>query len=172
MVDLPSRPAPPLPSPIIETAPEPVAIFEPAPAPKPVLADKPKPKPIPVKKPLAVPAPVIEVAPSPTAVIAPPAPIIEKYIPPSSDADYLRNPPPAYPLAARKRGIEGVVRLNVEVSADGAALAVNIAVSSGFAPLDEAALAAVRNWRFEPAKRGGKAVSARVEIPLRFKLSN
>jgi protein TonB len=84
----------------------------------------------------------------------------------------LQNPSPAYPLAARKRGIEGVVRLNVEVSAEGAPTAVNLAESSGFAPLDEAALAAVRNWRFEPAKRGGKAVSARVEIPLRFKLNH
>ncbi|HLU40385.1 MAG TPA: TonB family protein [Planctomycetota bacterium] len=62
-----------------------------------------------------------------------------------------RNPPPAYPWLARRRGWEGTVVVQVRVDADGAVGAAAVVRSSGRAALDEAALAAVRTWRF----RGG-----------------
>ncbi|MFW6162471.1 MAG: energy transducer TonB, partial [Planctomycetota bacterium] len=49
---------------------------------------------------------------------------------------------------------------------------VRVARSSGHAVLDEAAVAAVRRWRFTPARAGGAAVTAEVEIPIRFRLSD
>jgi TonB family protein len=84
---------------------------------------------------------------------------------------YRENRPPVYPGAARQRGYEGDVLIAAEVRADGRIGAVRIKRSSGYASLDDSALAAVRAWRFEPARRMGAVVDAWVEIPIRFKLS-
>ncbi len=94
----------------------------------------------------------------------------ESFSEPVFAAAYLNNPPPPYPLVARRRGIGGVVLLRAEVSPEGRCLQAKVAKSSGFGPLDDAALEAVKKWRFVPAKRGGQAVSAWVEIPVNFKL--
>ena len=86
------------------------------------------------------------------------------------DAEYLHNPKPVYPWAARRRGDEGRVTLRVRVSAQGAALAVEIAGSSGSSLLDEAALDAVRRWRFVPARRGNEAIESWVSVPIVFRI--
>jgi len=57
------------------------------------------------------------------------------------------------------------------VDAKGVAGAINIARSSGAADLDQAAIEAVRRWRFHPARQGGVAVASRVQVPVRFQLS-
>lgn len=80
------------------------------------------------------------------------------------------NPMPSYPPAARRRGIEGKVVLDVLVSAEGQALAVEIARSSGSSLLDEAARETIRRWRFRPATRGDKAIEARATVPVQFSL--
>jgi protein TonB len=80
--------------------------------------------------------------------------------------------PPAYPEQARRRGQQGRVLLQVNVSAEGAPVAVTVAQSSGFASLDDAALRAVRQWRFVPATRGGTPEPAVAEVPVRFRLSD
>lgn len=85
-------------------------------------------------------------------------------------AAYLDNPPPDYPLPARRRGISGQVLLRVEVSGEGRCLQARIHRGSGYEMLDRAALNAVRNWRFVPAMQSGKTISAWVEIPIRFEL--
>jgi len=51
-------------------------------------------------------------------------------------------------------------------------LSVSVAQSSGVAILDDAALAAVRQWRFVPAIRGGTPVQGTAEIPVRFRLTD
>ena len=79
---------------------------------------------------------------------------------------------PAYPLSARRAGIEGEVVLRVTVSADGEARAVEIARSSGSEALDEAARKAIARWRFRPAQRAGIAVDGTATIPVRFTLRN
>lgn len=88
----------------------------------------------------------------------------------ASKADYLRNPPPAYPSDAKKRGEEGTVILIVEISDRGGVESVEIETSSGYTVLDRAALDAVRRWRFQPAKAGGIAVRSSVKVPIRFDL--
>ena len=98
---------------------------------------------------------------------AAPAPNAE----PDSDADYSRNPPPAYPPASRRSHEEGRVLLAVLVSIDGAVKEVSVEVSSGYRRLDEAAIEAVRQWVFLPAKRGGVAIAARIRVPVNFVLS-
>lgn len=97
-----------------------------------------------------------------------PAPVFE---PPRHDVAYLANPPPAYPAAARRRGIEGTVLLEVLVGAGGEARDVKLVASAGDASLDEAARTAVRTWRFVPARRGTEPVEAWVRIPLVYRLN-
>jgi TonB family protein len=76
-------------------------------------------------------------------------------------------PPPRYPPAARRRGAEGVVLLDVFVGDSGAPRHVAVKLTSGHAELDAAALAAVRRWTFQlPAA----ATASAVVVPVRFTL--
>lgn len=90
---------------------------------------------------------------------------------PDYRAAYLNNSQPVYPLAARRMGWQGRVVLEVEVLADGTAGEVIVQQSSGRDILDEAALRAVRSWRFIPAQVGGIAVTRRFQVPIAFNLT-
>ncbi|HRQ46693.1 MAG TPA: energy transducer TonB [Rhodocyclaceae bacterium] len=87
------------------------------------------------------------------------------------DADYLRNPPPVYPPMSRRRGEQGEVLLLVAVSVDGRPEHIEIRKSSGHQRLDEAALRAVSEWRFIPARQGSRPVAANVLVPIEFRLN-
>jgi protein TonB len=73
-------------------------------------------------------------------------------------------------MLARRRGQQGRVLLRLEVAADGTAARAEVVRSSGVDALDRAARAAVARWRFQPARRGGRAVGATVEVPVVFRL--
>ena len=118
----------------------------------------------PPPKPEPAPAPVVSAPPA----IRPPAPVQ----PPSFDAAYLQNPPPAYPAISRRRGEQGKVVLRVYVSAEGLAERVEVRTSSGHERLDGAAHDAVNRWRFVPARQGEKPVAAWVLVPIAFSLEN
>lgn len=90
--------------------------------------------------------------------------------PASFSADYLSNPAPVYPRLSRSLREQGKVLLRIRVSAQGQAEAVDLQRSSGYTRLDEAALQAVRAWRFVPARRGDEAVPAWVVVPIEFTL--
>lgn len=91
---------------------------------------------------------------------------------PVFDAAYLNNPRPAYPEAAVRRGVTGVVLLRVLVSVEGRAETVEVERSSGSKLLDEAAIVTVKSsWRFVAAKRGGTPVAATVIVPIKFELN-
>ncbi|MCU0557516.1 MAG: energy transducer TonB [Desulfobacterales bacterium] len=83
---------------------------------------------------------------------------------------YRQNPPPPYPRIAKARGYQGRTLLNVLVGRDGRVLDAAVAASSGYGLLDEAALKAVAEWIFEPAKRGDEAVEMWVKVPIRFQI--
>lgn len=85
-------------------------------------------------------------------------------------ADYLRNPKPVYPSASRRLGERGVVLLRVLVTATGDPAQVDLKKTSGYARLDESARAAVRHWKFMPARLGDKPVEAWVLVPIEFSL--
>ena len=143
------------------------------PAPRPVETPQPlrklAPQPVPVETAAPAPAIVEPVAAAPEAVVAPAAPPSETQ--PLFDADYLANPKPAYPALSRRLGEEGKVMLRVQVAASGLPLAVEVQAGSGSARLDQAALDAVRRWRFVPARRGSAAVAATVLVPIVFSLN-
>lgn len=84
---------------------------------------------------------------------------------------YRDNPPPGYPVLARKRGYEGTVILEVLVNKNGRVTDLKIFHSSGYAILDEAALATVKDWQFQPGKRGETAIDMWVRVPIRFNLT-
>jgi len=133
-----------------------------------------------VTPPKKTPAPVAETTPvtpeplaeSPVATARPAAAAPQEYSEPIYSAAYLNNQPPAYPLTARRRGIEGTVLLRVEIHAHGHCQHVRVKRSSGHAVLDRAAVEAVRQWRFVPARRGSQAVTAAVEVPITFRLDS
>jgi len=91
--------------------------------------------------------------------------------PPSFDADYLKNPVPEYPFAARRLGLQGTVIVRVLVNPNGRAERVLLEKSSGAQILDDAALRAVERWLFVPARRGNQQISAWVDVPVRFRLN-
>lgn len=140
-----SAPVPQTPPPVMTAAPE-------APAPAASFAVAPQP-PAP---------PPIEAAPVPAA----PLPVTAARF----DAAYLSNPKPVYPAASRRLEEEGKVVLRVRVGADGLPLEVEVKTSSGFARLDEAAKAAVKQWRFVPGRRGDEAIESWVSVPVVFSL--
>ncbi len=77
---------------------------------------------------------------------------------------------PDYPEAARRRGIEGLVLLEAVLDAEGR-VAHDVAVLRSVPDLDAAAVAALRRWRFRPARdETGRAVPVILEVPIRFVL--
>ncbi len=91
-------------------------------------------------------------------------------IEPRYGADYLDNPAPGYPPLSRRLREEGQVILKVFVEKNGSPSEVNVHSSSGSERLDQAALEAVRRWKFVPARRGEEAVAAWVLVPISFQL--
>ncbi len=89
---------------------------------------------------------------------------------PRQEASHLSNPAPRYPSLSRRFGEQGRVLLDVYILPDGTVGEIRLNTSSGFARLDEAALAAVRHWRFVPARRGDEAIPYWYVQPITFSL--
>jgi len=162
----------------------------------PKIVEKPqeRPKPLPVKPKVRRPQPVEPppvltaatdapapyAAPPPPPALKPAEPVAQPALavpkalppvtPPSFNADYLHNPAPVYPPLARRMGQQGKVMLRVLVNADGTADKVELRMSSGANLLDNAALEAVKRWRFVPARQGSEPVTAWVLVPITFTL--
>ena len=81
-----------------------------------------------------------------------------------------RNIKPEYPKGARQRGEQGDVVVEIRVNARGEVDDVKVAVSSGFAELDEAAVRAAKAAKFSPARCGRDAVASTARLKLQFKL--
>jgi protein TonB len=81
------------------------------------------------------------------------------------------NPPPRYPLLARRKGWEGTVIIDIRISGDGRVREAQVEKSSGYSILDDAALGAVRNWRIAPSGRVDVA-SFEFRVPVIFKLTS
>lgn len=170
--------APPRPVPATAALPRALPVV-PRPAPQPLTSSTATPVAIapaaPVETAAAPAVPAAEARPAvrsdpPAAAAAAPQP--SAITPPAFNAAYLRNPPPAYPAAARRSGEEGTVMLRVLVSRDGAPLKIEVDQSSRSRALDDAALAAVKDWRFVPARRGSEAIEGWVRVPLVFRLDS
>lgn len=81
----------------------------------------------------------------------------------------LTMPPPRYTDEARAAGIEGRVRVELEVDAEGRVIGARV-VTPLEPGLDEAALEAARAASFAPATRCGEPVAATFTVAIRFQL--
>jgi protein TonB len=173
-----------------KTSEQPVAKPIPVPPrPQPVAAPTPSPQPQPSPSKVSAPTEVAQAAPvapvsAPTAPIPPappappapaPAPVVtapsktEVSIPASYSAS---NQKPIYPNMSKRLGEQGTVVLRVLVKADGSAGEVEVKSSSSYPRLDQAAVEAVKTWRFNSAKIDGKAIDEWYQVPIPFKLQS
>ena len=81
----------------------------------------------------------------------------------------LREVKAQYTEDARKKGITGAVMLEIVITSTGSVGDVKVLRGLGFG-LDDRAVAAVRNWRFAPARRLGTPVDVIVEVEVEFSL--
>ena len=165
VVDTPAPVAPPkpLPPPPASKAPPPAQLTLPLIVPE----QPPAPSPL-VAQVLPPPLPPAPAAP----VDAPPAPaqsLLPKTIPPSA-VQYIVPPAPLYSRISAKMRESGKAVVRVFIDEAGLPRNVQLAVSTGFARLDDAALAAVRNCRFKPYLENGAAVAGWAAIPIEFEL--
>jgi protein TonB len=82
----------------------------------------------------------------------------------------LNRIPPLYPARALLRRTEGWVRLQLTIDADGLVADARVLDASPEGVFDQAAIKAVRRWRFEPSARGGRNASLQVTQKIEFKL--
>lgn len=169
---------PPLPAPPRPARPDPAPLLPPPPV---VVQTAPAAPPPQAVQAVVDPTPAIQVAPAPAAAtataapspVATPAPAVAAAGPrmlPSSAVQYLVPPVVEYPRASRRLNETGRVVVRVLITETGLPDRLAIERSSGFARLDEAALAAVRKARFRPYVENGQPQSGWALVPLSFDL--
>lgn len=77
------------------------------------------------------------------------------------------SPDPVYPVKERNTGHEGSVGILLVVDSKGVRkdISVSHSLSSVF---DAAALEAVKAWRFAPATKNGKPITAKIDLQVEF----
>ena len=75
---------------------------------------------------------------------------------------------PAYPILAKQANVEGDVTISAEIDATGRV--VGAKATAGPMYLRQAAVDAVRNWKYDPATINGTPTSAQISIKLQFRL--
>ena len=184
MAAVPPPPAPPPPAalaaPILPPLPAPVEEARPH-----IAEAQPSPEPEQPRQLAEVPPPAPERRPPPRATTAQPTPqpvrlnaalqgmesfTLEGRVAPPEALDAARNRRPNYPESSRRRGEEGVVRVELSVDSTGRVADVRVLESSGFSALDTAAVQTVREWRFRPAKRAGLPVAGSITTAVHFRL--
>lgn len=81
----------------------------------------------------------------------------------------IKKANPVYPDETRRSRIQGTVAMECLVGEDGST--TNIRVVGGPRALHGPAVDALRQWRYEPARRNGKAVPFALVFAMTFKLS-
>jgi periplasmic protein TonB len=81
----------------------------------------------------------------------------------------IYTPDPEYSEEARKAKYQGVCVLWLIVDPNGHPRDIKVARSLGMG-LDQKAIEAVRNWKFEPAKKDGQPVAVQINVEVNFRL--
>jgi TonB family protein len=83
------------------------------------------------------------------------------------NVDVPRHPTPKYPLAARREHLSGAGSFFLEIDTiSGAVTHVTVSKSTGHAILDQAAISALRQWRFAPHS------AVEVSVPITFSMDS
>jgi TonB family protein len=96
-----------------------------------------------------------------------PIPLLETDVRPHA----LSIPAPEYPEMTRQAGIEGLTLVEALVDVDGSVTEAKVLRSAGCLPLDQSAVQAAKEAKFQPAMQDGRPVPVRVVIPYRFALT-
>jgi protein TonB len=83
-------------------------------------------------------------------------------------AQLIKSVPPIYPAMAKSQHISGNVKIDALIDASGNVSSMS--VLSGPAMLHQAALAAVKQWRYQPAELDGKPTSMHLTVTVQFRL--
>ncbi len=76
--------------------------------------------------------------------------------------------PPEYPVDAFRKKVRGTVMVDILIGEEGEVAQAKVRLS--VPGLDEAALACVRQWQFDPARVAGKPVAYFAHVPVRFNI--
>ncbi|MBR0505860.1 MAG: energy transducer TonB [Kiritimatiellae bacterium] len=161
----PPPPPPPtidLPLPVIEPPPPPVTEQEPEPNPDQKNTHSPPPEETPPPQPQQPPSVEIPPAPAPS----------QARVKVDKQPSPRRRIKPEYPKGARQRGEEGIVILELDISAEGTVDHVRVFKSCGFPELDQAAIQAAKRAPFNSARQGSVNVPYTVRLPLDFHLKD
>jgi protein TonB len=82
----------------------------------------------------------------------------------------ISRPRPPYPITAKRRKIEGYVKVRLLVDATGKVSKVTVVASSPPGVFDKVVRRTVSGWRFKPGTKNGKAVSNWVNQTIQFQL--
>ena len=82
----------------------------------------------------------------------------------------LTKPPPAYPPAAKRRNIEGWIRVKFLVDEHGQVGQISVLAAEPEGIFEQSVLRCVSHWRFKPGTVKGTAVKTIVEQTVTFKL--
>ncbi len=106
----------------------------------------------------------VEIEPQPPAPVTPPLRLHSGITAPRKAVDVA----PTYPPIARNAHIEGIVVLEATIDTEGRV--TDLRVLRSVPLLDDAALQAVRQWRFTPGQLNGQAVAVIITVTVRFAL--
>jgi protein TonB len=88
---------------------------------------------------------------------------------PDVPARFISGNAPVYPITRLQRGEAGNATVDFTVAADGSTADVKV-VQADYEYFGIHALIAVQRWRFEPARKDGRAVAMRVRQTFAFNL--
>ena len=81
----------------------------------------------------------------------------------------IKTPPPKHPDNLRREGVSGIVAVVLVIDSSGKVSDATISKST-HADFEEPTLAAVKNWRFKPATKGGQPCAVKVTLPIHFNI--
>jgi TonB family protein len=88
----------------------------------------------------------------------------------AGDFERVYYSPPTFPLAARERGVSGWVDLQFVVTANGQVAEVVITGAEPAGLFEQAAVDALKKWRYKPIQRDGQPVDQRARLRMKFAL--
>lgn len=124
--------------------------------------------------PAAPAVPAAPPAPPAPALLPRPAPVVTADPPQGENTEvaYRKLHPLRYPKEAVQQRLQGETLVSVQVLSSGAPGQMSVLRSSGSELLDRAALESLAQSQFHPAKRAGRPVESRIQVPIRFSLDD
>jgi TonB family protein len=88
----------------------------------------------------------------------------------AANLELAKYVPPSYPDSARRSGMSGWVDVQLVVKPDGSVSDVIITGAEPAGVFEEAAVDAVKKWRYKPVQRNGHAIDQRARLRMKFAL--